>query len=113
MHRRDALRAVTARLRAAGAASALILLAGCTSAPAPAEPRAALPPAKTSPAKPSPTTAATLLPAMPPPIDPADVYAADRPGNVAPAASRALPLVYVPNFASNTLSVIDPRTYRV
>jgi len=89
-------------------ATALILLAGCASAPAPADPRPSSPAAE-----PSKTTAMTLLPGMPPPIDPADVYAADRPGNLAPAAAHARPLVYVPNFGSDTLSVIDPRTYKV
>ena len=92
----------------ATAATALLLLAGCASAPAPAEPRPSSPAAE-----PSKTTAMTLLPGMPPPIDPADVYAADRPGNLAAAAAHARPLVYVPNFGSDTLSVIDPRTYKV
>jgi YVTN family beta-propeller protein len=50
---------------------------------------------------------------MPPPLDPNDVYAADRPNALSPAASRYRALVYVPNTFSNTVSVIDPRTYRV
>jgi DNA-binding beta-propeller fold protein YncE len=54
-----------------------------------------------------------LLPGMPPPLDPNDVYAADRPGRIAAAAARARPLVYVPNSQSNTVDEIDPRTYRV
>jgi YVTN family beta-propeller protein len=57
--------------------------------------------------------AATLLPGMPPPLDPDDIYAGDRPGRIAPQARRDRSLVYVPNFGSNTVSVIDPRTYRV
>ncbi|WP_030437675.1 SMP-30/gluconolactonase/LRE family protein [Actinoplanes subtropicus] len=96
------------RLLTATVTTASILLAGCASAPAPAEPRTPVPSAE-----PSAKTATTLLPGMPPPIDPADVYAADRPGNLAAAAARAKPLVYVPNFGSDTLSVIDLRTYKV
>ncbi len=53
------------------------------------------------------------LPGMPPLLDPHDVYAADLPGRVAAAASRARPLVYVPNSQSNTVDEIDPRTYRI
>ncbi|MFF5291058.1 YncE family protein [Paractinoplanes globisporus] len=88
-------------------ATTLILLAGCTPGPAPAQPRGSLPTAGPVPA------GTALLPGMPPPIDPGDVYAADRPGHLAPAAARARPLVYVPNFGSDTVSVIDPRTYKV
>jgi YVTN family beta-propeller protein len=71
------------------------------------------------PAAPSPSgsasgpAAADLLPGMPAPLDPADVYAADRPGMIAPVARADRSLVYVPNFGSDTVSVIDPTTYRV
>jgi YVTN family beta-propeller protein len=41
------------------------------------------------------------------------VYAADRPGMVARVARRFPARVYVPNSLSNTVSVINPRTYRV
>ena len=50
---------------------------------------------------------------MPPPLDPRDLYAADRPGRLSAQVRHDRSLVYVPNFASNTVSVIDPRTYRV
>ncbi|UQU67615.1 YncE family protein [Couchioplanes caeruleus] len=50
---------------------------------------------------------------MPPPLDPHDVYAADRPGRLSPRVRGDRPLVYVPNFAGNTVSVIDPGTHRV
>lgn len=50
---------------------------------------------------------------IPPLLDPHDVYAADRPGRLA-AVVRGYPSrVYVPNSKSNTVSVIDPRTYKV
>jgi YVTN family beta-propeller protein len=50
---------------------------------------------------------------IPPPLNPHDVYAADRPGMLAPAVRRFPARVYVPNSESNTVSVIDPKTYRV
>ncbi len=42
-----------------------------------------------------------------------NVYAADRPGHLAGAARHARALVYVPNSQSDTVDVIDPRTFRV
>ena len=41
------------------------------------------------------------------------VYAHDGPDMLAPAARAARPLVYVPNSQSNTVDVIDPKTYKV
>jgi YVTN family beta-propeller protein len=54
-----------------------------------------------------------LLPGMPPPLDPHDIYAADRPGLLAPAVRNDPALVYVPNSESNTVDVIDQRTFRI
>jgi DNA-binding beta-propeller fold protein YncE len=42
-----------------------------------------------------------------------DVYAADRAGRLTGAARFARPLVYVPNSRSDTVDVIDQRTFRV
>ncbi len=53
------------------------------------------------------------LPGMPPPLVPNDLYAADRPDLLADAVKHDLFRVYVPNLASNTVSVIDPATYTV
>jgi DNA-binding beta-propeller fold protein YncE len=53
------------------------------------------------------------LPGMPPPLDPRDVYAADRPGMLSPAVRGARELVYVPNSTSNSVDVIDQRLRRV
>jgi YVTN family beta-propeller protein len=50
---------------------------------------------------------------MPPLLDPHDLYAADRPNALAPAVRNDLNLVYVPNNASNTVSVIDPTTFKI
>jgi YVTN family beta-propeller protein len=85
----------------------LVLLAGC-SGPAPAVRRssARLPAVAAS-------GAGRPLPGMPRLLDPHDVYAGDRPGMIAPVVRGDRPFVYVPNFSSNTVSVIDPRTYKV
>jgi YVTN family beta-propeller protein len=58
-------------------------------------------------------TAAGLLPGMPPPLDPLDVYAADRPGMLSPVVARFPARVYVPNSKSDTVTVIDPVRLRV
>ncbi|MFL5906799.1 MAG: hypothetical protein ACJ75Z_04285 [Solirubrobacterales bacterium] len=50
---------------------------------------------------------------VPPLIDSHDVYAADRPGMLSPVVRKYPPRVYVPNSESDTVSVIDPETYRV
>ena len=50
---------------------------------------------------------------VPPLLNPHDVYAADRPGQLAPAVRNFPSRVYVPNSESGTVSVIDPKTFRV
>ncbi|HYY80903.1 MAG TPA: YncE family protein [Actinomycetes bacterium] len=50
---------------------------------------------------------------MPPPLDPGDVYAADRPGMLSPAVRHVPARVWVPNSGDSTVSVIDPRTRKV
>jgi YVTN family beta-propeller protein len=50
---------------------------------------------------------------MPPVLDPADVYSADRPGNLSPIVKDYPPRIYVPNTESNSVDVIDPETYKV
>lgn len=50
---------------------------------------------------------------VPPLLDRHDVYAADHAGNLTGPARFALPRVYVPNSLSNTVSVIDPSTFKV
>jgi YVTN family beta-propeller protein len=51
--------------------------------------------------------------AVPALLDRSNVYAADRAGALSPVVRHDLPRVYVPNSKSNTVSVIDPRTYKV
>ncbi|MFF9280937.1 YncE family protein [Streptomyces griseosporeus] len=53
------------------------------------------------------------LPGMPPVLDPKDVYAADRPDRLSPVVKDFPSRVYVPNTESDTVSVIDPKTYRI
>src|SRR5436190_12438351 len=53
------------------------------------------------------------LPGMPPVLDPNDIYAADRPGNLTPTVRNFPNRVYVPNTESNTVTVIDPASYKV
>lgn len=50
---------------------------------------------------------------VPPLLDPHDVYAADRPGRLSPVVRHFPSRVYVPNSESNTVSVINPHTYKV
>src|SRR4029453_9801523 len=70
--------------------------------------------APTGPPLPSPaTTQGNPLPGMPPLLDPADLYAADRPNALADAVKNDPPRVYVPNLGGNTVSVIDPATFTV
>jgi YVTN family beta-propeller protein len=59
------------------------------------------------------TTRGNPLPGMPLPLDPNDLYAADRPGALSDAVRNDPPRVYVPNLGSDTVSVIDPATYTV
>jgi YVTN family beta-propeller protein len=64
-------------------------------------------------ATPGQAAAAGALPGMPPVLDPEDVYAADRPGMLSPVVEDFPSRVYVPNTNSNTVTVIDPKTYKV
>lgn len=101
------------------AAGALLLVcaavAGCAAAGEPERPREK--PSRSAGARSSAAASKAadprLLPGMPPPLDPRDLYAADRPGRLSPVVKRFPSRVYVPNTLSNTVSVIDPRTYKV
>lgn len=53
------------------------------------------------------------LAGMPPVLDPANVYAADAAGKLSPVVKDFPSRVYVPNTNSNTVTVIDPATYKV
>ncbi|MFJ3979577.1 YncE family protein [Streptomyces sp. NPDC090021] len=89
----------------------LTALSGCGSAErGPAEALGTKGPAEPAKAVPA---APPGLPGMPPLLDPNDVYAADRPGKLSPVVKDFPSRVYVPNTNSNTVSVIDPETYKV
>ena len=53
------------------------------------------------------------LAGMPPTLDPANVYAADTAQGLSEAVAGDIPLIYVPNGLSNTVTEIDPTTYKV
>jgi YVTN family beta-propeller protein len=50
---------------------------------------------------------------IPPLLNPDDVYAADRAGMLSPVVRRFPERVYVPNSESDTVSVIDPKRFKV
>ena len=50
---------------------------------------------------------------MPPPEDPHDIYAADRPDRLSPEVKSFPSRIYVPNSESNSVDVIDPATFRI
>jgi YVTN family beta-propeller protein len=50
---------------------------------------------------------------VPPLPDPHNVYGADRPGMLSTVVRRDPERVYVPNSLSDTVSVIDPKTFKV
>jgi DNA-binding beta-propeller fold protein YncE len=63
--------------------------------------------------RPAPRFAPLRPGSIPPPLDPRNVYAAERPGRLAAAARAAPPRVYVPNSDASTVDAIDQRTGRI
>jgi YVTN family beta-propeller protein len=57
--------------------------------------------------------ASTGISGVPPLLNPANVYAADTPGNFSPIVRQDPALVYVPNSQSNTVDVIDQQTLKI
>src|SRR3984885_13624982 len=53
------------------------------------------------------------LPGVPPVVDPHDIYSETHVGKLSPAVRNFPELVYVPNSDSNTVDVIDQRTFRI
>jgi YVTN family beta-propeller protein len=53
------------------------------------------------------------LPGMPPVLNPADIYSEDHAGKLSPAVRNMPSRVYVPNSGSNTVDIIDPKTYQI
>jgi DNA-binding beta-propeller fold protein YncE len=54
-----------------------------------------------------------FLPGMPRPLDPHDVYAANRPGLLQPAVRGFPARVYVPNSGRDSVDVIDPVSFKI
>lgn len=91
------------------ALSALLLTVACSSSPQPTGAKTATA-AGTSPGAPAKLN---LLPGMPPVEDPNDIYSADRPNALSDTVKNFPSFVYVPNSKSNSVSIIDPKTYKV
>jgi YVTN family beta-propeller protein len=53
------------------------------------------------------------LPGMPPVIEPQDIYSETRPGKLHPVVQGVPERVYVPNSLTDTVHIIDPKTYEV
>ncbi|HEX3830225.1 MAG TPA: hypothetical protein VHV82_23400 [Sporichthyaceae bacterium] len=115
------------RRRSVSSGAVLLALAGCaalvirwapqdTPARASAPGTADLPATTTTAAKGGASAAggtAGLLPGMPAPLDPNDLYAADGPGMLAPILQNVTPRVWVPNSDGHSVSEIDPATFGV
>ena len=56
---------------------------------------------------------ASPLPGMPSPLSATDVWAADRPNRLSRVVHGMPYRIYVPNSIDNTVTIIDPRTYKV
>lgn len=87
-----------------GAAAVAVASCGAPPAPMVAVPESA------SPLRSPPRQGHAQAPARETPMD---VYAHDRPGMLSPKVRNVPPRVYVPNSESDTVDVIDPRTFRV
>jgi YVTN family beta-propeller protein len=61
----------------------------------------------------APQAAVKTVPGMPAVVNPANMYTEARAGHFSPAVKGALERIYVPNLRSDTVSVIDPATYKV
>jgi YVTN family beta-propeller protein len=93
-----------------------VFTALCLSASCGSSPEAAVSVNNGSPAadaRPASEPSLNLLPGMPPVNDPNDIYSADRPNELSPVVRGFPSLVYVPNSKSNSVSIIDPKTFKV
>src|SRR5882762_11190347 len=59
------------------------------------------------------TSAQEALPGMPPVLDPKNIYSEDAAGKLSPVVKDFPSRIYVPNSGSNTVDVIDPKTYKI
>ena len=54
-----------------------------------------------------------LLPGMPPVVNANDIYSEDRAGMLSAVVKNFPTRVYVPNSKSNSVDIIDPKTYKI
>jgi DNA-binding beta-propeller fold protein YncE len=54
-----------------------------------------------------------VLPGMPPVVDSNDIYSETHRGKLSPVVKSFPDLIYVPNSDSNSVDVINPRTFRI
>ncbi|MEV0063925.1 YncE family protein [Nocardia sp. NPDC050718] len=101
----------TERIGQIAAALLLAVTAGCSNSEAVTVETPVAPPTSTTTPTAMPPHMTDLLPGMPPPLSPVDIYAANR--ELSPAVADHRPLVYVPNSKSNTVTVIDQNTFQV
>jgi YVTN family beta-propeller protein len=95
-------------------AAALTLSAAMTIMASCAAPSGSAESAKSS--QPPPASAAANeppLPGMPALLDPRNIYAANRPGELSPAVAQFPMRIYVPNSGSNSVDVIDPVSFKI
>lgn len=62
---------------------------------------------------PAPISVVQTIPDMPPVIDPSNIYSEARAGNIPAAIAHDPARIYVPNLRGNSVSVIDPATFKV
>ncbi|MQS37665.1 YncE family protein [Streptomyces katsurahamanus] len=109
MHQGTTPLRITRRAGALAAGALIALLAGCGTESGTKAAKAD----RTKAPAPSVQPVPAGLPGMPPVLDPKDIYAADRPGQLSPVVRKFPSRVYVPNTNDNTVSVIDPKTYEI
>jgi YVTN family beta-propeller protein len=61
----------------------------------------------------APVADETPLAGMPSVLDPNDIYSADRAGDLSAVVRNFPARIYVPNSGSNTVDIIDPKTYKI
>ncbi|MCX4548055.1 YncE family protein [Streptomyces sp. NBC_01387] len=104
---------ITQRTATLLTAALLAAVAGCASSAQKSSPHTGTTEGAAPPAVAAKKADPTGLPGMPPVLDPKDLYVADRPNKLSPVVKDFPSRVYVPNTNSNTVTVIDPKTYKV
>ena len=61
----------------------------------------------------APAATISPLPGMPPVLNPHDIYAADHANQLSPVVRNFPSYIYVPNSGSNTVDIIDPKTFQI